>query len=167
MKKINLLKKIVISIFIVTLLWFLADTTLVVLALIFEKDVLQLGHFNYQNTPIALKLVALLKTIAFALFIYASYFLIKIVSLKNTTDYLNNTTSSLLSNAGKLIIVSHSISFLLSFSYFFMDIKYMVYFNADSRSLSLLMIVFGLFLMIFSNVMYTAKVIKQENDLTI
>ncbi len=167
MKKINILKKIIISIFLLVLLWFLGDMVLVLFAFLFEKDVLNLGHFNNENIHIAFKFLAIAKAIMLAIFIYASYLLIKILLLKNTTDYLNKKTSYLLKKSGKLIIISNGINFILSFGVFFANIKYYVYFNSDSRILSLLMLVFGLFLIIFSNVIEKTKYLKQENDLTI
>ena len=167
MRKINTLKKIVLTIFIIILIWFLADNVLIVLAIIFENDVLHLGHFNNNETPIFLKAITFTKTIAFAVFIYGSSFLIKILLLKNVTDFLNNKTSIYLKKAGVLIIFSNIVSFILSFAIFFIDVKYFVYFNSDSRYLSLYMIIFGFFLVIFSKVIEKAKDLKQENDLTI
>jgi hypothetical protein len=167
MRKINTLKKIVLTIFIIILIWFLADNVLIFLAIIFENDVLHLGHFNNNETPIFLKAITFTKTIAFAVFIYGSSFLIKILLLKNVTDFLNNKTSIYLKKAGVLIIFSNIVSFILSFAIFFIDVKYFVYFNSDSRYLSLYMIIFGFFLVIFSKVIEKAKDLKQENDLTI
>ena len=167
MKKIKTLKRIVLILFIITLLWFLADNVMIVLAILFEKNVLPLGHFGNENVPFLLKFLVMLKTLTLALFIYGSYFLIKILQLKNSVDFLNNNTSTLLNKAGKLIIISTAINFALSFSIFFIDLKYLIYFQSDSRSLSLLMLVFGLFLIIFGKVIETAKELKQENDLTI
>ncbi|WP_439129332.1 DUF2975 domain-containing protein [Polaribacter sp.] len=167
MKKIKVLKRIVLFLFGCTLLWFLGDNILVILALLFEKDVLHLGHFRNTNTPFLLKLLVILKSIAFSIFLYGAYFLIKILLLKKITDYFNNNTSILLQKAGKLIAISNIISFLLSFTIFFVDYKYMIYFNADSRYLSLLMIIFGFFLVIFSKVLIEGRNLKQENDLTI
>jgi hypothetical protein len=167
MENIKILKRIIISIFIIVLLWFFADTILTILALLLEKDILHFGHFNDGSIPMSLKLLTILKSITFAVFIYASYFLIKILLLKNTIDYLSNEASKLLKKSGILIILSNGISFILSFAIFFIDIKYFVYFNTGSRSLYLLMLVFGLFLIIFSKVIKIAKELKQENELTI
>ncbi|QTD39065.1 DUF2975 domain-containing protein [Polaribacter batillariae] len=168
MDNIRILKKIVLILFAATLLWFLGDNILVILALLFEKDVLHLGHFNSVGTPISLKILVIIKFIAFCIFIYGASFLIKILLLKNLTDYFNNKTFLYLFKAGKLIIVANFIAFVLSFSIFFISSpQFYVYFNGDSRYLSLLMIIFGFFLMIFSKVLMEAKELKQENDLTI
>lgn len=167
MKKINILKKIVLFLFALTLLWFLGDNIIMISTLLFENDVLHLGYFSIEKTPLSLKVLVIIKLFAFCLFIYGSYFLIKILLMKNLINYFNNNTSNFLNRAGKLFIISNIIAFLLSFTIFFIDIKYYVYFNADSRYLSLLMIVFGFFLIIFSKVLIEGKNIKQENDLTI
>lgn len=167
MKKIKTLKKVILFLFGCTLLWFLGDNILIILALLFEKDVLHLGHFRDSNPPFSLKMLVLAKFVAFCIFIYGAYFLIKILLLKNITDYFNNKTSSLLNKAGKLIALSNTITFLLSFAIFFVDFQYIIYFNADSRYLSLLMIIFGSFLVVFSKVLVEGKKLKQENDLTI
>lgn len=167
MREIKVLRKIIIVLFTLTLLWFLGDNIITVLAIVFEKDVLQLGHFNFRNTPLWLKFVMILKTLAFCLFFYASFLLIKILNLKNIIDFKNKKTSLYLNKAGVFIIISNSISFLLSFTIIFTNIKYAVYFNYDSKSLNLLMLVFGCFLIIFSKIMNKGLLLKQENDLTI
>ena len=87
MKEIKILRKIIIIIFCLTLLWFLGDNIIVILAIVFEKDVLHLGHFSYGNTPLWLKLVMILKSLAFCLFFYSSFLLIKILNLKNIIDF--------------------------------------------------------------------------------
>ncbi|QOD60086.1 DUF2975 domain-containing protein [Polaribacter haliotis] len=168
MKNIKIFKKIILILFILTLLFFLGDNILVILALLFEKDVLHLGHFNSEGTPIYLKILVIIKFSAFCIFIYGASFLIKILLLKNLTDYFNNNTFLFLFKAGKFIVIANIMAFLLSFSIFFISSpQYYIYFNGDSRYLSLLMIIFGFFLMIFSKVLMEAKELKQENDLTI
>ncbi|SHM94837.1 DUF2975 domain-containing protein [Polaribacter sp. KT 15] len=167
MKNIQLFKGIVLFLFMMVLLWFLLDNVLTISALILEKDVLFLGYFNNEDTPLYLKILVIIKFFAFSLFIYGASYLIRILLIKNLTDYFNNNTFSFLFKAGKLIAISNFISFLLSFSIFFVDYKYIIYFNADSRYLSLLMIIFGFFLIVFSKVLVEGKKLKQENDLTI
>lgn len=167
MKKIKILKRMVLILFSFTLLWFLGDNILTISALFFNNDVLHLGHFSYEKTSLPIKIVVIIKLFAFYLFLYGAYFLIKILLIKNITDYYNNNAFNFLNKAGKLIIISNIVAFLLSISIFFIDIKYYVYFNANSIYLSLLMIVFGLFLIIFSKVLVVGKKIKQENDLAI
>ncbi len=156
-----------LALFALILFWFLADNILIVSALLFENDVLYQGHFNNEGTPLFLKLLVGLKILAFGLFLYGAYFLIKILLLKQINDYFSSLTSDYLFNAGKLFIASNLIAFLLSFSIFFIDVKYFLYFNGDSRYLSLLMVVFGFFLIIFSKVIQKGNTLKQENDLTI
>lgn len=167
MKTIKTLKNIALFLFILILIIFFFDNILMILALVFEKDVLHFGHFDHDLPSLFVKTVVITKFIIFGFFIYGASFLIRILWLKNTENYFNNNTSLFLFKAGKLIALSNLISFFLSFTVFFVDIKYVVYFGGDSKYLSLLMIVFGLFLMIFSKVLDRAKQLKQENDLTI
>lgn len=167
MSTIKILKNIAVSLFVLILLWFLLDNFLITLALLLEKDVLHLGHFDGDSPSVLLKIVILLKTIAFGLFAYGSSFLIRIIILKNMVDYFSNKVSLFLFKAGKFIIISNVITFFLSFTIFFINAKYLIYFNGDSKYLSLLMVVFGLFLIIFSKVLNQGSKIKQENDLTI
>ena len=167
MGKIKIFKSIAVSLFIIILLLFVLDHFLVILALLFEKDVLHLGHFDDDSPSVLLKVVVLIRTIALGLFIYGSSFLIRIILLKNIKNYFNNKTSLFLFKAGKFLIISNIITFFLNFTAFFIDTKYLVYYSGDSKYLSLLMVVFGLFLMIFSKVLMQGSQIKQENDLTI
>ncbi|WP_271406316.1 DUF2975 domain-containing protein [Tenacibaculum soleae] len=167
MRKIKALKSIAVSLFVIILLWFILDNFLVILALLFEKDVLHLGHFDGDSPSAFLKAVILIKTIASGLFIYGSSFLIRVMLLKNVMDYFNNKVSLFLFKAGKFLIISNVITFFLNFTAFFINTKYLIYYGGDSKYLSLLMVVFGLFLMIFSKVLKQGNQIKQENDLTI
>ncbi|MGB1042105.1 MAG: hypothetical protein ACPGU6_01815 [Tenacibaculum sp.] len=160
-------KNMTISLFVIVLLLFVLDNFLVILVLLFEKDVLCLGHFDGDSPSILLKVVVLIRTIALGLFTYGSSFLIRIIRLKNITDYFNNKTSLFLFKGGKYIILSNVITFFLNFTAFFINTKYLVYYRGDSKYLSLLMVVFGLFLMIFSKVLIKGGQMKQENDLTI
>lgn len=167
MRKIKVLKSIAVSLFVMILLWFLLDNFLVILALLFEKDVLHLGHFDGDSPSIFLKVVILIKVIASGLFMYGSSFLIRVMLLKNVMDYFNNKASLFLFKAGKFLIISNIMTFFLNFTAFFINTKYLIYYSGDSKYLSLLMIVFGLFLMLFSKVLKQGNQIKQENDLTI
>ena len=167
MRKIKVFKNVAVSLFVMILLWFLLDNFLVMLALLFEEDVLHLGHFDGDSPSAFLKVVILIKIIASGLFIYASSFLIRVMLLKNLIDYFNNKVSLFLFKAGKFLIISNVMTFFLNFTAFFINTKYLIYYNGDSKYLSLLMVVFGLFLMIFSKVLMQGNQIKQENDLTI
>ncbi|WBX71532.1 DUF2975 domain-containing protein [Tenacibaculum retecalamus] len=167
MRKLKLFKQITFILFVSILILFLFDNILVALALVFEKDVLHFGHFDNDSPSLFVKTVIVTKSITFSFFMYGASFLIRILLLKNIKDYFNNNTSLFLFKAGKFIALANFVSFFLSFAVFFIDVKYVVYFGGDSKYLSLLMIVFGLFLMIFSKVLIEGNQIKQENDLTI
>ena len=161
------LKQLALVIFTITILTFFFDNLLTILAIVFEKDVLHFGHFESHQPSIFLKSIVIIKFISFSFFIYGASFLIRILLLKDIADYFSYNTSIYLLKSGKFIVLSNIISFFLSFSVFFIDLQYFVYFNTESKYLSLLMIVFGIFLMIFSKVLVSAKKLKQENDLTI
>ena len=84
-----------------------------------------------------------------------------------TKSFFENKAIHYLNISGKLIFFSGALSLCTSISIFFIKLRYLLYFNYDSKSLSILSIIIGLIFILFSKVLNRAKELKQENDLTI
>lgn len=165
MKKIKHLKLVLYILCSISLIGFLANTTLTVLALIFEAPVLQLGY-SMNSVPISLKIIALIKLISTILFCLGIYQLISMLKIKKLKEYLSTYSFNSLKKSGKYLVVAGILQTCLSFSFFIVEIKYKVYVGFNIN-VSLLITIIGFFFVFFSNILVKATEIKQENDLTI
>lgn len=165
MRKIKNLKQIIYVLCSIFLVSFLANTTLTVLALIFEVNVLPLGY-SINNIPTSVKIIALLKLISTIFFCLGLYHLIAMLKTKKIKEYLSSDSFYSLKKSGNYIIIAGVVQALFSFSFFVVPHKYKMYIGFDLNA-SLLITIIGVFFVFFSNILVKATEIKQENDLTI
>lgn len=163
----KLLKIAIYILFSILVLWMLGNLVITSIALLFEKDVLHLGHFYNENVPVFLKIIAIVKVFNMLLIAYGLYLLIKILNNFFQLQYFKEQNRSYLMNSGRSIATAGLIGFLLSFAVFFVDYKYVIYVSYDSRAIYVLLAIIGLIFIGFSEVIKEAEFLKQENDLTI
>ncbi len=165
------MKKLQVTIYILfgfLLLGLILNSIISVSALLLEKDILHLGHFNNSKVPVYLKIISTLKLITLVLFSIGVFYLIKILKLFTNEFYFSERLIHLFRLSGIYLILSGCLGFLLNLTPFIVrELRYMVYLSFDSKSLYIILIIIGLFFFVFSKVIQQGNFIKQENDLTI
>lgn len=136
-------------------------------AIFFGKDLFYLNNSSLDAIPIGTKLLLALKIIAMLIFVSAVFIFIKAIIRFSKDQFFDKKLIRSFSKAGFLFFVAGLIGFITSLLVLFINIRYSVYFNLDSRSLYVMLMIIGLFLFIFKNVLENGKLLKQENDLTI
>jgi len=136
-------------------------------AIFFGKDLFYLNYSSLDAIPIGTKLLLALKIIAMLIFVSAVFIFIKAIIRFSKDQFFDEKLIRSFSKAGFLFFVAGLIGFITSLLVLFINIRYTNYFNLDSRSLYVMLMIIGLFLFIFKNVLENGKLLKQENDLTI
>ncbi|WP_338732457.1 DUF2975 domain-containing protein [Mangrovimonas cancribranchiae] len=166
MKALNIL---IFTLFTILLIALLGNVVLSILGLVFEKDVLHLGHFSSEGVPIYIKLLALVKGCVFLLFCLGVFYLMKILNRLSKSNYFSEKHAQLFKTTGVYFIISGILGFCSSLYplLFSFDFSHWQYLNFDSKNLYIVLIIVGLFFIVFGRVTAHGYVIKKENDLTI
>lgn len=167
MKTIQILKLSIYILFTLLIVGVLGNLIISSLALLFDINILPINNLFGEKTPFSVKLLTVLKLLAVIIFCIGVFFLIKILRMRFFESFFENKAIHYLNISGKLIFFSGALSLCTSISIFFIKLRYLLYFNYDSKSLSILSIIIGLIFILFSKVLNRAKELKQENDLTI
>ncbi|WP_339614006.1 DUF2975 domain-containing protein [uncultured Winogradskyella sp.] len=136
-------------------------------AFFFGKDLFYQSYSNLELIPTSVKVFLALKISALLIFVYAVFLFIKEIKLFSNGQFFNSKLIKCFSRSGSLFFISGLLGFITSFSIFFIDIRYFAYFQIDSRSLYVMLMIIGLFLIMFRRVLEKGTRIQQENDLTI
>lgn len=167
MNAIVKLRKLIVVLFCVSLLFFIVENIIAISFILFNKDILNFNLITNFKPSTASQVLIIIKLCAFGIIVYGLFFLIRILFLNDLSDYYNNNIAVFLKKSGLLIIFGNLIVFLISFSPFFVNPRNIIFLTQGSKYLSLLMIVFGLILIVFSKILEKGTAFKQENDLTI
>ena len=167
MKTIKSLKLSIYILFSLLIIGLLGNLIISALALLFDINILPISNLFGEETPFSVKLLTVLKLFAAIIFCTGVFFLIKILRMPFFESFFENKAIHYLNISGKLILFSGVLSLCTSLSVLFIKLRYLIYFNYDSKSLSILSIIIGLIFILFSKVLHRAKELKQENDLTI
>ena len=166
MKNLNSLKKLI------KLLFFIFFGSLFVylikgLFAFMENDLSYLGECETNSTLSIIFLLFFIKVISKTVFFIGGFYLIKILDFNNLKEVFSTKKILLFKKSGKLFLLSSLIgSLTIGFEVLVngignlksnTDFLYSLYFSA----------IIGLFLIIFSKVLFEARELKQENDLTI
>ena len=144
MKTIQILKLSIYILFSLLLFGLLGEVTLTTITFVFGKNTIPLGY-SFEDVPITLKILALIKLISVVLFCIGIFQIIKMLKLKKINDYLSNKSFNSLNISGKYLVISGILKVVLSFSFFVVDNKYKLYIGYDMNS-SLLIVIIGLFI---------------------
>jgi len=136
-------------------------------AIFFGKDLFYQSYSNLELITTSVKVFLALKILALLIFVYAVFLVIKEIKLFSNGQFFNSKLIKCFSRSGLLFFISGLLGFITSFSIFFIDIRYFAYFQIDSRSLYVMLMIIGLFLIMFRRVLEKGTRIQQENDLTI
>lgn len=165
------IKNAILVLFGVLLIAVLANILLSVFGLFFNMDVLHLGAYQKESTAL-IKTIFIVKVIALGLFIYGVFVLVSNLKLVFKGVYFRSDIISCFKRVGSVFCVSGIIGFLASitpmvvmiFTGEFID---HILINIDSKSLYIMLMILGLFFILFSKVLDKGSEIQQENNLTI
>ncbi|MCF6168997.1 DUF2975 domain-containing protein [Lutibacter sp.] len=168
MRKIHILKAIVDFIWIVSIP--IIPFAMVAIPLIFFMD--DLGDFDIKingvlltSSSILSKLLIAVSIIAFLLTFYSLYLFRKVLAYFLRLKIFDDTVISSFNKIGNLLVVSGILSLAVSFI-FTLYFKHKITFEVGYDS-KIIIICFGLFFMVLSEVFKISKGMKEENDLTI
>jgi hypothetical protein len=165
------MKQLQITIYILfgfLLIGLIGNSIISISALLFENDILNIGHFTEKDVPIYLKGIAILKLVTLILFCVGIYYLIKILQILTKGFYFSDSLEKSFRLSGRYFILSGGLGFLLNLAPFFVhEIQYAMYLNFDSKSLYITLTIIGLFFYAFSKIIKQGRTLQQENELTI
>ena len=165
-------KTLILSLFLVLAIAILGNIVLGTLGLFFNYDVFNIGMYSNQNVSLNIKLLFVFKAVALLIFVFGVYILIKDLKFLVRRDFFNSRLIRCFSKSGKLFLASGIIGFFISIlaifnTVIFRDYGSQMYLNIDSKSLYIILMILGLFLMLFAKVLNRGSLIQQENELTI
>ena len=142
------------------------------MGLFFDKDILHLAYFSSEAPSVNVRTIFVLKAIALSIFMYGVYTLISRINTLSKGDFFNYNLIQSFSKAGKLFCVSGALGIFTSIltvftTIYLKDFKYINYLNFDSKSQYIMLLILGLFFLLFVKVLRKGSFIKEENDLTI
>lgn len=142
------------------------------IGLFFNHDVFNTGIYSNNEVSLNIKVIFIFKVIALLMFIFGVYVLISKLKFLVRRDFFNLILIHCFSKSGKLFLVSGIIGFTASIFDILnlavvKDFGSQAYLNMDSKSLYIMLMILGLFLILFSKVLNKGNQIQQENDLTI
>lgn len=164
--------RIIISVlFLILVIAIIGNIVLSTIGLFFNSDILY-SSYSTREFSLNIKLIFIFKAIALLIFTSGVFVLISKLSLLVSRDFFNPILINCFSKSGKLFLISGIIGFLISIVNIFnmvilKDYSSQLYINIDSKSLYIMLMILGLFFLLFSKVLSKANQIKQENDLTI
>ena len=168
----SILKNGILFLFLLLVISVLGNIFISASDLFFNYDILSIKGYATSKPSIYIKMIFVVKVIALLIFIYSVFKLISNINLLTKGDFFNPQLISGFAKSGKLFLISGCIGFSASIISMFVfvifeDFGGQNYINIDSKSLYIMLMVLGLFFLIFSKVLRKASLIKNENDLTI
>jgi len=136
-------------------------------AIFFGKDFFYKIYPNSELISTSVKILLALKILALLIFVYAVFLFIKEMRLFSMGQFFNSKLVKCFSRSGWLFFISGHLGLITSFFVFFLDFRYLAYFQIDSKSLYVMLMIIGLFLILFRKVLENGIYLKQENNLTI
>lgn len=166
------IKNLILALFLILIIAIFGNIILSTLGLFFDKDVLHLGYFSSDEPSANVKIIFVLKSIALSIFAYGFFVLISKLKLLSKGDFFNLDLIQSFSKTGKLFCISGALGIATSILTIFIiiytkEIKHLNYLNIDSKSQYIMLMILGLFFLLFVKVLRKGNFIKQENDLTI
>lgn len=142
------------------------------IGIFFNHDVIYTGIYSNHDVSLSSKLIFVLKALALLMFVYGVYVLIRKLKFLVKRDFFNYNLIHGFLQSGKLFLISGLIGFFASIAgilnlVVIKDFGSQTYLNIDSKSLYIMLMILGLFLILFPKVLNKGIEIQQENDLTI
>ncbi|GGI56487.1 DUF2975 domain-containing protein [Winogradskyella haliclonae] len=163
----------ILILFLFLVIAIIGNITISAIGLFFNHDVFNTGVYaNGYEASLNIKLIFMAKAFALLMFIYSVYILIRNLKFLVRRDFFNNKLVQCFSKSGKLFFFSGIVGFLASICgilniAIIKDFGSQAYLNIDSKSLYIMLMILGFFLLLFSKVLDKGNEIQQENDLTI
>ncbi|WP_197052682.1 DUF2975 domain-containing protein [Psychroserpens sp. Hel_I_66] len=141
------------------------------IGLFFDSNVLY-PSYSKREFSFNIKLIFIFKSVALLIFVFGVFILISKLTYLLKRDFFNSILINSFSKSGKLFLISGSFGFLTSIIsmlniLFLKDYSSQLYLNIDSKGLYIMLMILGLFFLLFSKVLAKANEIQQENELTI
>ncbi len=169
MKKLNLLKIIIDTLWVIAMISI--PITLVYIGIIFTNSSL-IGKQNLiihgmfvKKFSLFTKIIITIHLFTYLLFIYCLYLFRKILSHLKNLDIFNDYVITKMNNIGKIVISASLLSYVSGSIY--QQIKENEIHFEFSFSTLFISIALGLFFMVLSEIFKIAKAQKDENELTI
>lgn len=167
MKTIRIFRFITFFIFGILLLQVISSIIITTSEVFFNTKILNIGFLSGHNASLLLKIMVVLKLISILLFVLGIYFLTMILRVKSIKEYFNETSNHQFRKAGVYILSSGLLGLFLTLAAYFSS-EFAIIFHMNFNNLPFLIsMIIGLFLILFSKILKTAELYKQENDLTI
>ncbi|WP_299382618.1 DUF2975 domain-containing protein [uncultured Lacinutrix sp.] len=165
-------RTIITVLFISLAIFNIGDIILCTLGLFFNQDVSSAMLPSAVGVSLNIKLLFIFKAIALLIFISAIFILIRKLGLLIKRDFFNLKLINCFLQSGRVFLISGIIGFITSIFelinfVILKDVYGQDYLNIDSKPLYILLMILGLFLIIFSKALNKGRQIQQENDLTI
>jgi hypothetical protein len=161
----------IIALFMLLLLTVVGNIVISTIGLFIDERILNLGSLTPESTGIV-QILFVLKTVALLVFMYGVFCLVKglmIISDLNLFDLrlaIGFKRVGILFCASGILGLCTSIVTLAIGLYSGRWIQN-IYLNIDSKSLYFMLLILGLFFLLFAKVQLTGSEIKNENELTI
>jgi hypothetical protein len=165
--------RIIISVlFSLLVLAIISNLLISTLGLFFNIDVLFTGNYFNQSPSLNIKLIFVFKAIALLAFVFGVFVLISKINIVVKRDFFNHKLISCFETSGKLFLSAGILGIITSISeiinqVLLNDYSHQVYLNIDSKGLYIMLMILGLFFILFSKVLDRGRMIQTENDLTI
>ena len=166
-------RRIIITVLFISLAIFnIGDIILCTLGLFFNQDVSSAMLPSGIGVSLNIKVLFIFKAIALLIFVSAVFILIKKLRLLITGDFFNLELINCFLKSGRVFLISGILGFITSI---FEVINFVIlkdyhgqdYLYIDSKPLYILLMILGLFLIIFSKALNNGREIQQEINLTI
>ncbi|MFD1062412.1 DUF2975 domain-containing protein [Winogradskyella litorisediminis] len=162
----------ILVLFLLLVIAIVGNIILSTIGIFYNSDIFNTGIYSGTEASINIKLIFIAKSFALITFIIGVYALINKSKYLIKRDFFNLKLIKGFSKSGKLFLFSGIVGFITSLIeilnlIILNDFSSQAYLNIDSKSLYIMLMIMGLFLLLFSKVLSKGGEIQQENDLTI
>lgn len=162
----------ILVLFIVLVIAILGNIILSTIGIFFNHDIFNTGFYSNNEVSLNIKIIFICKALALLIFIYGVYILVSKLKFLIRRDFFNRHLIQCFLSSGKLFLISGIVGFIVSIVNILnlvviKDFGSQTYLNIDSKSLYIMLMILGLFFILFSKVLSKGNQIQQENDLTI
>ncbi|MDO1502347.1 DUF2975 domain-containing protein [Winogradskyella maritima] len=163
----------ILFVFLILVLAIIGNIIISTIGIFFNHDPFNTGVYaSSYDLSLNIKLIFITKAIALTVFIIGTYVLISKLSYLVKGDFFNLILIQSFQKSGRLFLLSGIVGFVASIAGMLnlvvvKDFSSQAYLNIDSKSLYLMLMILGLFLLLFSKVLKRGGQLQTENDLTI
>ena len=164
-------RSIISILFLVLVIAIIGNIVVSSLGLFFDYHLNYMSFYSNKDVSLNIKLIFIFKSIALLVFTLGVFILISKLKFLVRRDFFNPQLIACFNKSGKLFLFSGIIGFLATISSLLIlalkDYSNQFYLNIDSKSLYIMLMILGLFFLLFSKVLSKGNQIQHENDLTI